>query len=197
MKDLVPCIKVTGKYTYDKFRELEKELEDKIAFIINYRYDSEGVGNYNSYLSKHRFDRIKELRKELKTLRVEQQQQEVTYYPIHLHKHNDIENGQREYHYHVDTRYWTEYDVGIRFPLPLEENQKLVYRYMERKRTHEKFPTPIRMIKKSKLKHKCIHKGKCPHRGYDLTNVEPDENGVITCPLHSLKFDAKTKKLIN
>ena len=36
---------------------------------------------------------------------------------------------------------------------------------------------------------------KCPHRGYDLSK-EPIVNGVITCPLHNLKFDAITKKII-
>ena len=55
---------------------------------------------------------------------------------------------------------------------------------------------PVRFIKNSKLKHKCIHKGKCPHRGYDLSNVDPIDN-QIHCPLHGLIFDAETKKIIN
>ncbi len=58
-----------------------------------------------------------------------------------------------------------------------------------------RYPTSIDLIAKSKLKHKCIHKGKCPHRGYDLTDVKPI-NGIITCPLHSLRFNSKTKLLI-
>lgn len=29
---------------------------------------------------------------------------------------------------------------------------------------------------------------KCPHRGYDISQVSPDKNGIITCPLHGLKF---------
>jgi len=53
--------------------------------------------------------------------------------------------------------------------------------------------TPSDFISKSKLKHKCIVKGKCPHRGYYLSQV-PEHNGMITCPLHGLKF--KDKKLI-
>lgn len=32
----------------------------------------------------------------------------------------------------------------------------------------------------------------CPHRGYDLSEVEPDEQGVIQCPLHALRWCAKT-----
>ena len=42
-----------------------------------------------------------------------------------------------------------------------------------------------------------IHKGKCPHRGFDLSNEIPNKEGIITCPLHNLKFNAETKKLIN
>jgi nitrite reductase/ring-hydroxylating ferredoxin subunit len=60
----------------------------------------------------------------------------------------------------------------------------------------EKFITPVSLIKNSKLKHNCIHKGKCPHRGYDLSNEIPNENGIITCPLHGLQFDKITKKLL-
>lgn len=57
--------------------------------------------------------------------------------------------------------------------------------------------TPVGAITNVKLKHKCIHKGKCPHRGYDLSQVNPDRDGKITCPLHGLQFDALTKKLLN
>ena len=32
----------------------------------------------------------------------------------------------------------------------------------------------------------------CPHRGADLSGVDPDEHGVITCPLHGLRWCAKT-----
>lgn len=34
--------------------------------------------------------------------------------------------------------------------------------------------------------------GKCPHQGTDLTGIEPDRQGVITCPLHGLRWWAKT-----
>jgi hypothetical protein len=32
----------------------------------------------------------------------------------------------------------------------------------------------------------------CPHRGVSLATIPPDENGVITCPLHGLKWCAKS-----
>lgn len=31
--------------------------------------------------------------------------------------------------------------------------------------------------------------GKCPHKGVDLRQVLPDENGIKTCPAHGLRFD--------
>lgn len=129
--------------------------------------------------------------------------------PVINHPHNDIENGQKETHYHADFRFIKHKNDG---EIPTVRNKHSKYYIAEHIRPtkkhgkieyfvlpviNEKFAaiTPSSYIKKSKLKHKCIHKGKCPHRGYDLSQV-PDENGIIQCPLHGLKFDSKTKKLI-
>jgi hypothetical protein len=128
--------------------------------------------------------------------------------PLYNHPHTDKENGQFEVHYHRDFRYQAEnldnYYGNSRVSLPLEENQKLEFRELSKISDVHTGITPTFFIKKSKLKHKCIHKGKCPHRGFDLTNVTPILEGigreareVITCPLHGLKFDKATKKLIN
>ena len=38
--------------------------------------------------------------------------------------------------------------------------------------------------------------GLCPHQGTDLTAIPPDQNGVITCPLHGLQWCAQTGKII-
>jgi len=121
--------------------------------------------------------------------------------PVYNHPHSDKENGQKEVHYHVDSRYLDPinsniYGWPIRVSLPLNENQKLEYQYLTRTGDHEKIITPVSLIKNSKLKHKCIHKGKCPHRGYDLSNEIPDQEGNITCPLHGLRFNKK-KEIIN
>ena len=120
--------------------------------------------------------------------------------PLIDHLHNDKENGQEEPHYHVDTRCQsTMIHQGLRiFPKNIAHNHFIAYRYLVKIRNHQikSTITPVEMISNSKLKHKCIHKGKCPHRGFDLTNEIPDENGVITCPLHGLKFKASTKDLI-
>lgn len=113
--------------------------------------------------------------------------------PLYDHPHSDKENGQNEIHYHIDGRYIENYPEDFRISLPLSNNEKFEYRYLKRIRENEPFKTNVSLISKSKLKHKCIHKGKCPHRGYDLSNEKPDENGIITCPLHGLKFDINNK----
>jgi len=118
--------------------------------------------------------------------------------PLIDHPHSDKENGQKEIHYHVNSLYVDNYPLEFRISLPLKENQKLEYRYLKKVRNIEIFSTTVKLISKSKLKHKCIHKGKCPHRGFDLSNIKPDENGIITCPLHSLMFDTNNNnKIIN
>jgi len=118
--------------------------------------------------------------------------------PLIDHPHNDVENGQKETHYHADVRFFDmsspdRYVQELRISLPLASNRRLEYRMLEMINKYH-YITPTNLITNSKLKHKCIHKGKCPHRGYDLSNVEAFD-GEITCPLHGLKFDAETKKL--
>lgn len=118
--------------------------------------------------------------------------------PLIDHLHTDKENGQFEPHYHADTRYRRSDTSGLVriYPHELGIYEFIAYRDVEKISEEWGAKTPTSFISKSKLKHKCIHKGKCPHRGFDLTNVKPDENGEIVCPLHSLRFDAKTKKLL-
>lgn len=122
--------------------------------------------------------------------------------PLINHPHSDIENGQKEVHYHADYRYngyqpslGERYKIDILYNRPIKD--KYVLKHFDLIRYSEEFrdKTPVGLISKSKMKHKCIHKGKCPHRGFDLSGIEAVD-GVITCPLHSLKFDAKTKKII-
>jgi hypothetical protein len=129
--------------------------------------------------------------------------------PIINHPHNDRENGQEEIHYHTDYRF-VKFDKNGAIkrehsrhcfadefrPQPII-NGDLEYFILPV--INEIFfgATAVGLIKKSKLKHKCIHKGKCPHRGYDLSQVRPDEDGIITCPLHGLKFNAETGELLN
>lgn len=127
--------------------------------------------------------------------------------PVIDHPHSDKENGQPLVHYHADYRF-VKHNAGV------VENRHKKYYFVDDIRLvegingkiedfilpviNEQFAaiTPVELIAKSKIKHKCIHKGKCPHRGYDLSQVTP-VNGVITCPLHGLQFDAITKEILN
>lgn len=120
--------------------------------------------------------------------------------PLINHPHNDVENGQKEVHYHVDDRFepiggafnvFWEYRIS----LPLKKNQILGYRKVKYVKERVLTVTDPKFISKSKLKHNCIHKNKCPHRGFDLSNTK-SKFGIITCPLHGLKFNKKTKELL-
>lgn len=131
--------------------------------------------------------------------------------PVINHPHNDVENGQPEAHYHIDYRFLKHAKDG---DYPTIQNKHSRYYFGEDIRPQEELHgelqylpmpvinaefagiTPVSLISKTKLKHRCIHKGKCPHRGFDMAQV-PVVDGVIKCPLHGLQFDAKTGKLLN
>lgn len=127
--------------------------------------------------------------------------------PVINHPHSDRENGQSHVHYHADFRFIDVEDNKISnehskyFSVESLRPQQHIHgeiEYIELPVVNEEFlgRTEVRHIKNSKLKHKCIHKGKCPHRGYDLSQVKAVD-GIITCPLHGLQFDSETKLLIN
>lgn len=143
--------------------------------------------------------------------------------PVINHPHNDNENGQKEVHYHADYRFikytkemegWIgKYSNGKTIERIVVINSHSTHVYCQSRRPqigvhgtfgyyilpviNEEFVgvTSVELIKNSTLKHKCIHKGKCPHRGYDLSQVVPID-GKITCPLHGLKFNSETGNLI-
>lgn len=127
--------------------------------------------------------------------------------PVINHPHSDRENGQNYVHYHVDFRFIKTENGRVvnnhsnHFFVESARPQDHIHgeiEYVVLPVVNEQFDgiTSVEHIKNSKLKHKCIHKGKCPHRGYDLSQV-PSVDGIITCPLHGLKFDSETKVLLN
>lgn len=135
-------------------------------------------------------------------------------FPIINHLHSDRENGQDYKHYHVDYRFVDlkkdeNYLIAkkrhkhhlfaphSRYDLRKEEiwyREDYKIEYYPLKCYRQEFHGTAGDTTKSKLKHRCIHKGKCPHRGYDLSQVVP-VNGIITCPLHGLKFYADNGEL--
>lgn len=127
--------------------------------------------------------------------------------PIINYLHSDKENGQNYQHYHVDARFiqflnLTRIKGGKLFDFTTESRYNLI----DGNKNYEIEYIPLRCqrnvnygiggdVSKSKLKHKCITKGKCVHRGYDLSQVVPVD-GIIKCPLHGLSYNATTKELI-
>lgn len=141
----------------------------------------------------------------------------ITYItPVINCPHSDRENGQKEIHYHADFRFIKTEKIisefsGQEIVRVINKHSRYVFcqsirpeekihgelEYMVMPVVSEEFQqaTPVGLIKNSNLKHKCISNGKCPHRGYDLSQVKP-EHGIITCPLHGLMFDEQSKQLI-
>lgn len=108
--------------------------------------------------------------------------------PIIDFLHDDKENGQEMPHYHMDSRFIENDRKYISRIYPHEHKDfEIVYQEMTCIKEIEDNFTHISFIKKSKFG-KCMKNNKCLHRGYDLSNIKPDENGIITCPLHNLKY---------
>jgi hypothetical protein len=128
--------------------------------------------------------------------------------PVINHPHNDKENGQDYFHYHADFRFLktdnkgkvinnhSKYYFCPDIRPEFNKNRKLEYILLPVINEEFSHITSVELIKKSKLRHNCIKNNKCPHRGFDLSQIEQKDN-VITCPLHGLQFCSKTKKVIN
>jgi hypothetical protein len=120
--------------------------------------------------------------------------------PIYDCLHDDIENGQDYKHYHQDTRWDLLDEQLLNFkivhnirPIP-KDYLGIIHLKLNKIHELEQYPTPNNMIPNySQVKLNCL---KCPHRGYDLSNVKPDELGIIICPLHGTKIRAKSKKVV-
>lgn len=121
--------------------------------------------------------------------------------PIIGHLHNDP--GQEAPHYHIDYRYaeeWMLKKFGPRIPVPPEISDEVWVSESDMEPTRLDGyigTTHPDLVQKSEISCNHLIKGHiCPHRGFDLSTVEPVD-GVLTCPLHGLQFCAKTKKLLN
>ncbi len=137
----------------------------------------------------------------------------ISFTPVINHPHNDVENFQPETHYHTDYRFVeikenknsgdgfevTDKREGfknIKGRVELHIDGELEYHVLSViSEDHEAIAQKF-FIRNSRLKHKCIVKGKCPHRGYDLSQ-EKSVDGVITCPLHGLEFYSATGMITN
>jgi nitrite reductase/ring-hydroxylating ferredoxin subunit len=107
--------------------------------------------------------------------------------------HGDKENGQPHRHYHIDTRF-----EQSGYELRIDEHRITSKDYEERVciALFAGFGTGVDFLVNSKIRRCITPNGRCPHKGYDLSTIEPDKNGEIHCPLHDLKFNAKTGQMI-
>lgn len=136
----------------------------------------------------------------------------VCFTPVINTPHSDNENGQPEIHYHTDYRFIkikesknisegfiiTDDRIGFKNSigrLSKDIDGLLEYHNLPVINENHNGITQQFFIRNSKLKHKCIQKGKCPHRGHDLSQ-EKSVNGIITCPLHGLQFNSETGDII-
>jgi len=94
----------------------------------------------------------------------------------------------------VDQRYGIASE-RYRVDLPLQPNERLEYRVMVMQSEVHTAATLSSWVDVTKLSCHHIVDGRCPHKGYDLTNVVAVD-GVKECPMHALCFDEETEQLI-
>lgn len=123
-------------------------------------------------------------------------------WPVINHKHNDIESGQTHYHYHVDFRFVKldkfnrvlrindnhNFAPTARYDLEPNEDPKIEYHVLRCERLENMAITDASLLADKSVNRKSIKNNKCPHRGYDLSQEVCDKEGIITCPLHGLRF---------
>lgn len=115
--------------------------------------------------------------------------------PILLHLHDDKENGQDDEHYHLDDRFeyydcvndsYHKVDIPVRI-FPKEYNDATIILHpMVAIRETITTETPTIAIIESELNMRNLKNNKCPHKGFDLTNIIVDKNGFRKCPMHGL-----------
>lgn len=134
-------------------------------------------------------------------------------WPVMGHKHTDVEFFNfKEPHFHVDARFLSQKlrkKIGDSlFSAPLakrifpHQNDELPVPFWKKWRCRVSFMEypfgdrdAIQGIRMHYSGQQCA-KGKggwiCPHRKAALGSILPDENGLVTCPLHGLVINAET-----
>ena len=119
--------------------------------------------------------------------------------------HNDVHDGQVERHYHPDPRFSENYSLHTRFEkarhtwLPCVVLRQFEFRHSQRTNAlgllEYDGATPVDMIHGAirALPERCVRQGRCPHKGFNLNQV-PVVHGVHICPLHGMRFCARTGK---
>ena len=117
--------------------------------------------------------------------------------------HTDEHDGQPARHWHIDPRFGDQHALGSK-RIESTEPHRWEVRTVERPfqvivEADEYFgvvhkvgtATPVAMVSGAlrRMARTCTHKGKCPHRGFNLAQVEP-LGGVVVCPMHGMRFRA-------
>jgi hypothetical protein len=132
--------------------------------------------------------------------------EEERWVPVLLPPHNDTEFcfDTPSIHVHPDFRFWPDEEntPPIDFTLVLPVPPRIIWRDMVCTRLindqdgHPGFVFPmLAMLKKFQnhnLKDSCQ---RCPHRGIDLSTMQPNANGIVRCPAHGLDWNMKTGNL--
>lgn len=116
--------------------------------------------------------------------------------PVLWPPHRDELDRQPERHFHVDHRFRAERSVlGLR-PVLGEHTSLKWHRMRVLSSNPNGDATPVGFIHNAIAALPCnaMLKGKCPHKDFNLAQVEADANGVITCPMHGMRFSKFTGK---
>ena len=136
----------------------------------------------------------------------------IEVFPVLNNLHSDKESGQDYKHYHVDNRFFPPNKYSYRKQNRLYNNHfftkeprcdfkngevipKIQYLNLRCFNTEITYITVSQVVNNLKFKHKCAKNMKCLHRGTSLEGLR-DRNGIITCPLHGLKYRKENMELI-
>lgn len=145
---------------------------------------------------------------------------DAKWWPVWGRKHDDREFFKFEFkHYHLDPRFltkrhWKEFEWGFRSPLGVLQGKPLNHRdlpngpprpQLRRMKCTSLDTTWEHAGQKTVLAMQAAFAGKqcraskvgiiCPHQRFPLGSIAPVD-GVITCPLHGLRIDAASGRVL-
>ncbi len=135
-------------------------------------------------------------------------------WPVVDHIHTDEGYGQPAPHYHIDWRFMSQFlvwehrnnvdlimwpEIEKEYFSPIMEDEVIGQLRMKWKyRRDHCFPETrgFRLLKELMVERNAKMKNfKCAHHGTNLVSCKPVD-GIITCPQHGLKWNAKTGELV-
>lgn len=139
------------------------------------------------------------------------------WWPVLGSFHNDVEDiGVSDWHFHIDYRFLSRKHLRIgrdtdfrgssipfayRNIMTFEEKPETSIKWRKCRRLYpERYPVPeVRWMAALQQRYEgkqLTDDMKCPHRGASLVGLAPDADGCVACPLHGLKWNCETKRLV-